>query len=233
MNFNEVTVVTANYNNATLTRIMIMSLLKKQVYPHILIIDNSNTAFFNISPQETRLGISLIDNRNYQLTHNWGVGELSKNHANSLEYALTKVHTKWAVICDNDILFKPSIYQYFVSLSNTPYDIIGEIGYDAVKPDRLFPYLCAINMDRYRTANLHYFDPARCMSLGHDETGNLCHLYDTGYSFYIDALKTNANIKHIKLNDYCVHYLHASQDVPSGTPKPTLSEWLAIHKELC
>ncbi len=233
MRFNDVTIITANYNNSTLTRIMLMSLLKKQVYPRIIVIDNSNTEFFAINDSERRLGIQLIDNRNYQLTKNWGVGELSKNHAHSLAYAMNMVNTKWTVLCDNDILYKPSIYNLFTEISTTDYDIIGEVGYDAVKPNRLFPYLCAINMESYHRDNLNYFDPTRCMVIGRDENGMECHLYDTGYSFYVDALQKQQRIKCIKLNDFCIHYLHASQDVPSGTPKPSLAEWIELHKDLC
>ena len=232
MKFNDVTLITANFNNATLTRIMMMSLFKKNVFPNILIIDNSNTNFFDIYQSEQNFGIRLIDNRHYHLTKNWGIGELSKNHSHSLDYALSHVTTKWAVICDNDILFKPAIFQFFCDLCTANYDIKGEIGYDAVKPARLFPYLCAINMEMYHSSQLHFFDPTRCMTLGKDDAGNLCHLYDTGYSFYVDALKKHKTIKQISLNDYCIHYLHASQDVPSGTPKPTLTQWLAIHKDL-
>ena len=232
MKFSNVTLITANFNNALLTRVMIMSLIKKNVFPNILIIDNSTTEFFNVNSIETKMGIHVINNQNYKLTKNWGIGELSKNHSHSLDYALSTVTTKWAVLCDNDILFKPSIMSLFLELENTPYDIIGEIGYDAVKPDRLFPYLCFINMDVYKSNQHHFFDPTRCMCVSHDEHGNLCHLYDTGYSFYVDALAKHQTIKRIRLDDFCIHYLHASQDVPSGTPKPSLPEWLLIHKDL-
>lgn len=228
--FSDVTLITANFNKATLTRVMLMSLMKKGVVPRITIIDNSNSEFYDISDVERRVGVSLIDNRHYQLTKNWGAGELSKNHAHSLDYALGKVQTKWAVLCDNDILFRPSIIGLFESLKTTQADVIGEIGFDAVRPDRLFPYLCFIRMDIFSKYPIRYFDPTRCMALGHDEHGSLCHLYDTGYSFYADIQKYPINIQRITLDDYCVHYLHASQNESNG--KPPLSVWLEQHREL-
>lgn len=228
--YNNVTLITANFNKATLTRAMLMSLLKKGVLPRITIIDNSNSEFYDLSEAERSVGISLIDNRHYRLTKNWGVGELSKNHAHSLDYALGKVQTEWAVICDNDILFRPSIIEIFDSLNTTQYDVIGEVGFDAVRPDRLFPYLCFIRMDIFKKYSVQYFDPDRCMALGHDEHGSLCHLYDTGYSFYEDIQKYPINLRRITLDDYCVHYLHASQNEPNG--KPPLPIWLDQHREL-
>ena len=61
MKFGNVTLITANFNNAVLTRVMIMSLIKKNVFPNILIIDNSTTEFFNVSPLETKMGIHVIN----------------------------------------------------------------------------------------------------------------------------------------------------------------------------
>ena len=71
MKFSNVTLITANFNNALLTRVMIMSLIKKNVFPNILIIDNSTTEFFNVNSIETKMGIHVINNQNYKLTKNW------------------------------------------------------------------------------------------------------------------------------------------------------------------
>ena len=224
------TLITASFNNALLTRIMLMSLWNKMCFPKVLVIDNSTMDFFIPNEQERRLGVSVINNHNYRLTKNWGIGQVSKNHCNSLDYALRKVSTDWAIICDNDILFNNRIIELCNVLQQSRVDIIGEIGYDAVKPARLFPYLCAIRVSAIKCAKISYFDPKRCMIPGVDETGKKCNLYDTGYSFYQDALRAGLKIQRIKLNDYCVHYLHASQT--SNKIRIPLYDWVETHREL-
>ena len=224
------TLISASFNNATLTRIMLFSLFNKGIVPHIMIIDNGSTDFFVPDEMERRCGITVIDNHNYKLTKNWGKGQVSKNHCHSLQYALSRVSTEWAIICDNDILFKPSITRFFDIIFDNSADIIGEIGYDAVKPARLFPYLCAIKMNSIRNRNIAYFDPTRCMIPGVDECGIRCNLYDTGYSFYVDARSAGLTIKPICLDDYCVHYLHASQT--SSNVRIPLNEWINMHSNL-
>ncbi|MCQ2124267.1 MAG: glycosyltransferase [Fibrobacter sp.] len=232
--YNDISLITANFNNPDLTRFMIKSFLNKGVgnIP-ITIIDNSNAGAFNLMPVERDCEISVVNNNNYKLTKNWGVGELSKNHAHSLDYAIKHASSKWVIICDNDILFKPAIIDLLNEIKDSQYAVIGEIGHDSVPPSRLFPYLCIINkslIDKYR---INFFDPKRCMIKFTDpQTGMLSNHYDTGYSFLEDVLANHLPIKKINLDTYCTHFLHASQNAKGVNKEDRILQWIVSNKHL-
>lgn len=158
--------------------------------PHVCILDNSTQVAFPKIPNKY---ITVIDNTNFKYTPNYN--QPSKNHAASLDWCIyNHINTKYIVLCDNDILFKPQFIQLF-SLSDN-FHILGDIGYDIIPPNRLYPYMCIIDCDFMKSNDIRYFDNARCMENG---------LMDTGYSFLQDVIKFNACIHQIHLYDYIIH----------------------------
>ena len=160
---------------------------------YISILDNSTTTPF-ISADELDVDIiSVIDNTKFAHTLNYG--QPSKNHCSSIDYALNHcINTKYTLLVDNDIIFHPAINNLLQERHK--FDVIGEIGYDIIPGNRLFPYMCLIDNDFMTKNNINYFDEARCM------TNNTM---DTGASFYEDCVANSANIKCIKLQHYITH----------------------------
>lgn len=213
MNLNNLTILTTTFNENILTGMMLKSFAKQLgKLPTVVIIDNGNRI-----PIDPRLkqAFNIIDNFNHKILPD--ENQPSRNHCIALDYTLNKhIHTKWVLLVDNDILFKPSV-KNFINTFDESADCVGEIGWDVIKPERLFPYFCLINMEKYKQDNIHYFDPNKCMKL-FDENGNELHnvsnghsgLYDTGYSFLESIKKKKWAIREIQINDYIVHLKNGS-----------------------
>lgn len=201
MNLSNLTVLTTSYNEHLLTKMMIMSLLKKDVLPaEIIIIDNSNK---NKITNDLINDFTVIDNfQNKILNNNW---ISSRQHTAMIDYVFkNNIKTDWCLLVDNDILFKSSIKIFLENFNENECDCCGEIGWDNTPPDRLFPYFCLINIKKFNEQKLSYFDPNRIIT--NAKLKNWC---DTGCSFYND-IKSIWKIKKIKMNDYIVHYKGAS-----------------------
>lgn len=191
MNFNNITFLTATFNVHTFTLNMLKSLyaLLGNKLPQIKILDNSTSNFFPIIRNDF---IDVIDNTNFKHTKNYN--QPSKNHCSSIEYAFSLIKTKYVLLFDNDIIFKQNFIDFFNSYED--YNIIGEIGYDIIEPNRLFPYLCLIDLEFCKKNNIHYFDNSRCMENG---------IMDTGCSFLLDCQSKNAIINNVHINDFIIH----------------------------
>lgn len=201
MQTSNLTILTTTFNNHFYTKMMIMSLLKKEINPaEIIIIDNSNTT--KISDNLSN-NFTVIDNfKNKILKYDW---KSSRQHAAMIDYALkNKIKTEWCLLVDNDILFKHNIKHFLENFDDTSFDCCGEIGWDSTPPNRLFPYFCLINVKKFNDENKSYFDNKRIIT-----NYKIKNMYDTGYSFYEDIKKT-WRIKKIRLNDFIVHYKSAS-----------------------
>ena len=213
MNLKDLTLLTATFNNNTLTGIMLKSFSKQMgALPSVVIIDNGNKT--PIDPRMKK-AFYVVDNYKHKLLTD--ENQPSRNHCKAIEYALSNnVHTKWVLLVDNDILFKPSVKELLSTVDDS-IDCIGEIGWDVIQPDRIFPYFCLINMDRYRQNNIHYYNPNKCMKLFDENWNELRNvpngyygLYDTGCSFLESIRRYNWNIQEILLNDYIVHLKNGS-----------------------
>lgn len=213
MNLKDLTLLTTTFNDNILTGMMLKSFAKQMGrLPATVIIDNGNKL-----PIDPRLkqAFTVVDNFNHKILPD--ENQPSRNHCKALDYALSKsIHTKWVLLVDNDILFKPSVKKLLATFDGSA-DCIGEIGWDIIRPERLFPYFCLINMDKYKQDGIHYFDPDKCMKL-FDEKGNELHnvpnghsgLYDTGYSFLEAIKQKDWTIHTIRINDYIVHLKNGS-----------------------
>jgi hypothetical protein len=157
----------------------------------IFILDNSDKTPFE---SDANPFVRVIDNTNYKHTPNFN--QPSKNHCSSIEYALYNViKTKYVLLVDNDIIFYPNLPTILNARAN--YQLIGEIGYDIVPGNRLFPYMCLIDLEWVKMNNIHYFDAARCITD--------LKTMDTGASFLEDCLPYKPAIWQIKLTDYILH----------------------------
>lgn len=186
---------------------MMKSFVKQAGYSiPICIIDNSTTTPL---PRINSTQVTIIDNCNFKHTPNYN--QASMNHCASLEYAMQQINTRYILLCDNDILFHPTISTLLSNDVNS-YNAYGEIGYDIVPPNRLFPYFCIIDNTLKKQQHISYFDETRIVSYGRDAS----HMdikyskYDTGYSFLEDIQANGWLINKIKITDYAIHLKGAS-----------------------
>lgn len=226
---NDITLLTCSYNNNVMTKMMIMSFLKqsKKDIP-IVIMDNGTVEKCG---QDLKDYFTVIDNTNFKLTPNYK--QISKNHCSSIDYALKNcIKTKYVLLCDNDVLFKSSLNKFFDFLDTfDEIDCIGEIGWDDAPPNRLFPYFCIINVEKFKNEKLNYFDINRCT----EKNGNYNapmgskkrYYHDTGASFYEDIIQSKWEIKQIKINNFILHFKSVS-----GKNKNLLCNWLQKNKSL-
>lgn len=214
---NNLTLLTCNYNTEILTKCMIKSLFKqlKREIP-VVIMDNSNS---EPCSEELKRNYLVVDNTNYRITGDQH--QISRNHCKSIDYALKHyIKTKYVLLCDNDILFKPEI----LTLLNrsVDFDAIGEVGSTDGKRTRLFPFLCIFNIDIFKTIN--YYDPNNCMNdvnsiltkegfLDKDVSTNIKGNFgDTGTSV-LNEIEDNAlNLIKISINNFMIHYASGSYD---------------------
>lgn len=192
MNLSDISILTATFNQHDFTLNMLKSFYANvsKIFPQTYILDNSTV---NMFPRYQNSLIHVIDNTNFKHTKDYS--QPSKNHCSSIDYALHLIETPYILLCDNDIVFNTSMRDLLCSYQS--YDIIGEIGWDRVRPDRLYPYMCIINLDLVKRNKIHYFDESRCM-IRND-------YMDTGCSFWNDMKAITQRIKRIKLSDYIIH----------------------------
>lgn len=204
MNLHELSLLSCSFNNTLLTGMMIKSFYKQTggIHPHnVIIIDNGDSIAVD---DDTKRVFDVVDNFNHKLLSD----ELqpSRNHCIAVDYALkNKVHTKWCLLVDNDILFYPSVLQFLQEFDESSYDAAGEIGWDYTPPDRLYPYFCLINVEKFNAESLNYFDRTRIICKGMPgKEGKEYNVQDTGYSFYED-IKNTWRILNFNIKTVCLH----------------------------
>lgn len=201
MKFSEnVTLLTCTYNNNLITKMMLMSFFKQLGFEiPVIIMDNGTKVFCD---EDMTSVFNVIDNHNNKLTGKFDGP--SKNHCVSIDYALKNcIKTKYVLLCDNDVLFKPELKTFFQFLDTFEEDIdcVGEVGWDRTPPNRLYPYFCIINVEKLKKDKINYFDNKRC--IGNWRVRNK---YDTGYSFYEDIKKKKWKLIKINMTKYIVHF---------------------------
>jgi hypothetical protein len=229
MNRQDFTLLSVTFNNNVLTGMMIKSFVKQVgIYPNVVIVDNGTTI---PADEMMKRVFTVIDNFNHKLLPD--ERQPSRNHCAAIDYALYNcIHTKWCLLVDNDILFKPEMKELIKSVDETKYDAYGEVGWDCTPPDRLYPYMCIFNVDKLRSEGIKYFDPNRTIkykTLASDGsvlfTDEQYNQMDTGYSFYED-IKATWRINKFPINNVCIH-------LKSGmlANKP-IESWLMQNKHL-
>lgn len=223
MNLNDLTLFTCSFNNNLLTEMMLKSFCKQvQHIGEIVIMDNGTHTPVSVITKNT---FKVIDNYQHKLVPDYH--QVSKNHCSAVDYALKNcICTKWVLLVDNDVLFKPTCKEFLQKFDDVCYDCAGQIGWDDAPPDRIFPYFCMINMNTFRNTNVSFFDNKRCIGPDSVLQGSSKFYRDTGSSFY-DDIKNTWRIFNIDMNKYIVH-LKASY----GKTFHTHVAWLNAHREL-
>lgn len=204
----DISVVTCNYNTPEFTRRMAESLfyhLNQRIT--MIIMDNGKDHPLNFSDYHT---YNVYNNTCHSITPDHRQG--SHDHCHAVDYAIKNlVSTKWVVISDNDVVYKPTVKGFLENLDESV-DCYGEIGWDHTPPDRIFPYFCVINRDKFIADNMDYYDPDRLLKYHMDGMyiQQEYNFMDTGYSFYEDAKAKNWLIREIKMDDYIMHLGQAS-----------------------
>ena len=199
--FKELTLLSANFNQPELTLCMLKSFRKSTGLPiRSYIIDNSTKYF--LPPYDTPV-FKVIDNTNFK--HTPDHRQNSHNHAHSLEYAFSLIPTRYVLLCDNDILFKPDIKDVLLR-EDDQFDAWGETVVDGdIPPTRLLPYCCIIDLHRKRTDGIRYYDPTRLMLFHHPGARGHYSYMDTGCSFLQDIERKNWRIQRVSINKYVEH----------------------------
>jgi len=232
----DITLFTCNFNNNLMTKCMIMSFFKQYGEVPVVIMDNSTIEYCS---DNIKSMFTVIDNTNFKIIKNYN--QISRNHCASIDYVLKNcIKTKYVILCDNDVLFKPEIKTLLNELDNI--DAVGEIDYHKKlhKDWRLLPFFCIINVEKMKKENINYFDQNRCMNqydTCFDDNGNWknniikdnLEYGDTGSSFLWDIQKANWNIKKIDLHKYINHYAMASWN---PEVKYNIVNWLDINSNL-
>lgn len=199
----DITLLTCNFNTSDMTLKMLSSFFTfNKIDIPVVIFDNSDREPLS---EICRKLFTVIDNRNYRITkeHN----QCSKNHAATIDYALKNViKTKYCLLCDTDVEFKND-FNKFLEL-RYDYDYIGHIAYDEfIKPDRIHPCCCIINVEKFNQENRNYYDPNRCIIPNFKTLAVNYVKYDTGASFYEDIQNSSWKIKVVPvIKNYFVHY---------------------------
>lgn len=198
----DLSLLTFNYNTPKLINSLLISFFnwyKNDI--QVVIFENSDKIYLSNAYYKL---FNVIDNKNYKITNNQN--GISRNHCACIDYALKKlIKTKYCLICDSDITFLADVNKLIDLRYN--YDIIGHITYEEyVKPERIHPCFCIIDVEKFNNEYLNYYDPTRCI------VPNLINLkrtyikYDTGASF-LEDIKNKWKIKHIdNTNDFYIHH---------------------------
>lgn len=229
-----ITMLSAHFNSPILPLYLMNSLVFQLQRPiPMCIIDNSTTLPLPLDGIKSKW-LRVIDNTNYKLTPNYG--QCSVNHAASLEYAMNTITTRYVMLCDTDILLFPTVRDLLNQPLNS-YDACGEVGWEFIPGNRLYPYFCIIDLEKKRKDGISFFDPNRimvdCMGVPFNKTHRTIKdevaYFDTGASFLQDITFHKWNVKHIVLDDYITHKkggtLHPNNNL-------TLEEWLYINRNL-
>ena len=227
---NNITLLTANFNTPDLTLCMLKSFVKQVgIQVPFLVIDNSTRIPI---PIKSTGSLQIIDNTNFKLVPNYE--QVSANHAASLEYAMQFIRTKYVLLCDSDILFKPAIKFLLTHIPDGTH-AVGECGEDSASiGKRLYPYMCIFDIEKKKHDKIPYFDRNRIMvsadGIPYTKTyrpnpGDIP-WYDTGASFLQDIQKAKWNIHHVSIDNYMEHLKGASNHCLP------YKQWLALHHEL-
>ena len=108
-----ITLCFCSFNNNKLSALLIKSLFKQigRDIP-VVIVDNGNK---ELMTDDIKSIFTVIDNSNYKITGNQN--QNSRNHCAAVDYALKNcIKTKYVLLTDSDILFKPTVKKLFESL---------------------------------------------------------------------------------------------------------------------
>lgn len=223
-------VLIVHYNTPELTAAAIRSLNKTTEGCNVIVFDNSDKEpFVNVFDN-----VTVIDNTKGQVINfdEWLKGFPDKvktnndwasaKHCYSVQFIINLRKNPF-VLMDSDVLVKNDIS----GLWNQEYAYIGEIHYNEKRlgecHDRLYPYLCYINVRMMKKHGVTFYNPERTYALTDKIPGTG---YDTGAWFVEDCAAHNLPFKEIVLSDYIAHLKAGSWK------KKDVALWLKQNKDL-
>ena len=216
----DISVLTVTYGSTELVDYMTSSLFKQLGYPIPVVVVNNREPH---KPVHNEGFFTEIDNSGNRLTDPDGslgallTGEASNNHAAAVSYGLSNcVRTRWCLLCDDDVLFKPTIRYLLESPCSD--NCIGEIGCDKIRGNRVFPYMCIVDVGRMKDDGIRYFDPDRGASKDPPR--------DTGSSFLHDIQEKGWRTRGIDLEHFVVHMKGATLGAGNWL------EWVGSNEDL-
>jgi len=201
----ELTLVTCSYNTPEFTSTM----LKSFVHHHNF---------------EERFNLIMMENSTNEKTKNFLKDKNitfdclpKRTHSISVNDALKKVKTKYALLVDTDIIFQKSIVDIYDEFKKSNVAIMGEVcgdrgGYKLFP--RVFPWFCFINIEKINQHNISFHDQMRIDStnsgkffgnipLNFDQSG---HYYDVGSTFLEDINKFELGVIDAKFDPEYFHH---------------------------
>lgn len=152
-------------------------------------------------------------------------------HSPSVEIALNKVKTKYALLLDTDVIFLKPIDDLFNLFKKNGLTLMGQLmesrgGYNLYP--RISPHACFINIDNIRKHNIHFHDQEKIDRTGSNgffgnipiQKNNGGKYYDCGSSFFEDIQNTGLKIGKINsmLENTIYHAESGSWATKSGIP---------------
>lgn len=231
------TFVIVHYNTPKLTKALVYSILKHHRDCEIYIFDNSDKYPFNSKFDN----VKVIDNTQGQIINfdKWlgkykdrskSAGRVnsyaSAKHCYSIQKCIEIVNKNF-ILLDSDVLLKKNVEE----IVDNKYVCASDVE-SCYKRPRCLPYICYINVEKYKELRLSFFDEKRMHGLYYSKNGEG---YDTGASFYED-IKSLSQLKRINHKDYVEHYKAGSwldSAVSAHKYKQISSDaWLTKHKSL-
>ena len=227
----EKNVCIVNFNTPELTHAAILSLQKHTQDIKVTVFDNSDRVeCFKME------GISVIDNTQGQIIdfnpfldrfpnkrnscNNWG----SDKHCFTID-KLWDFFPEGFVLADSDILVKRDISSFFDSTVAFTGKTYSNPNKERKLVERVYPFLCWINVPMCRSAGVRYFSENCNWELSGAK--NPYEWYDTGAFFLKDCRTHNLPEKIVDISQYIIHLGSASWKQDTSWQR-----WLELNKNL-
>jgi hypothetical protein len=222
------TLITCSFNTPEILSTMLKSFVAVHHAPSKIICDNPYVEKYNIIIQENSTNeetSKILNFNNIPYLKNPG-----GKHSQSVDEALQKCNTKYALLVDTDIIFTKSIMPLLDAMDNNGMTMMGIVqgsrgGYNLKY--RVAPWYCLINMYDIKKRGIKFHDQKKI-----DESmsgyfyqnppinpnkNNKEPFYDVGATFYEDIKNAGLNIASAKgIEVYFKHYEGSSWHRFSG-----------------
>ena len=192
----DLTLITCSYNTPKVTHTMLRSFFIK----HRDLIDEMNLIVVeNSTNNKTR---KIFKDNNIKYIKNKG-----GTHSPSVDIALNKCKTKYALLLDTDIIFNASIEKLFKMFKQQKAQLMGEVcgsrgGYNL--HTRVHPWFCFIDVGFIKKNKIKFHDEKRIIESGsqyfyksdplHPYPNNEKPYYDVGSTFFEDIESAKGKI---------------------------------------
>lgn len=215
--FNDLTLVTCNYNTPIITLTMLKSWKKvnANITNKLILIDNSVN-------EDT--AIRLHENNTPFYRNPDG------RHYEGVQIALDKCKTRYMLLVDTDVIFKENLFPIVEKFINSGCALMGEEcgnrgGYNLFT--RIHPWFCFIDVSKINKLGIKFINVDKIKATLSGEFYSNIPIarlsnnkkYDVGATFYEDIIEKGLTVNNIKLDPrYYYHYEGLSWRGVSGNP---------------